>query len=49
MIPYTGIHVGHDFGSSVAAWCALIRPDVFHSVVLMSAPFVGQPSLPFQS
>ncbi|MEY9899346.1 pimeloyl-ACP methyl ester carboxylesterase [Bradyrhizobium sp. USDA 329] len=21
--------VGHDFGSPVAAWCALIRPDVF--------------------
>ena len=31
--------IGHDFGSSVAAWCALIRPDVFRSVVLMSAPF----------
>jgi pimeloyl-ACP methyl ester carboxylesterase len=39
--------VGHDFGSSVAAWCALIRPDVFRSVVLMSAPFGGPPSLPF--
>jgi pimeloyl-ACP methyl ester carboxylesterase len=39
--------VGHDFGSSVAAWCALIRPDVFRSVVLMSAPFTGPPSLPF--
>ena len=25
--------IGHDFGSSVAAWCALIRPDVFRSVV----------------
>ena len=24
--------VGHDFGSPVAAWCALIRPDVFRSV-----------------
>src|ERR1700729_4499837 len=24
--------VGHDFGASVAAWCALLRPDVFHSV-----------------
>ena len=23
--------VGHDFGSPVAAWCALIRPDVFRS------------------
>src|SRR3979409_574881 len=31
--------VGHDFGSPVAAWCALARPDVFRSVVLMSAPF----------
>ena len=35
--------VGHDFGSSVAAWCALVRPDVFRSVVLMSAPFAGPP------
>jgi pimeloyl-ACP methyl ester carboxylesterase len=37
--------VGHDFGSLVAAWCALIRPDVFESVVLMSAPFGGPPAL----
>jgi pimeloyl-ACP methyl ester carboxylesterase len=37
--------IGHDFGSPVAAWCALIRPDVFRSVVLMSAPFGGTPSL----
>ncbi|QNK68333.1 alpha/beta hydrolase [Variovorax sp. PAMC26660] len=36
--------VGHDFGSPVAAWCALTRPDVFRSVVLMSAPFGGPPS-----
>jgi pimeloyl-ACP methyl ester carboxylesterase len=39
--------VGHDFGSSVAAWCALVRPDVFRSVALMSAPFAGPPGLPF--
>ena len=39
--------VGHDFGSSVAAWCALMRPDVFRRVVLMSAPFAGPPGLPF--
>jgi pimeloyl-ACP methyl ester carboxylesterase len=39
--------VGHDFGSPVAAACALIRPDVFRSVVLMSAPFAGSPALPF--
>ncbi len=33
--------VGHDFGSILAAICALVRPDVFRSVVLMSAPFGG--------
>lgn len=33
--------IGHDFGSPVAAWSALIRPDVFRAVVLMSAPFAG--------
>jgi pimeloyl-ACP methyl ester carboxylesterase len=38
--------VGHDFGSPVAAWCALVRPDVFRSVALMSAPFAGPPALP---
>jgi pimeloyl-ACP methyl ester carboxylesterase len=38
--------VGHDFGSPVASYCALLRPDVFRSVVLMSAPFGGPPSLP---
>ena len=41
--------VGHDFGAPVAAWCALIRPDVFRSVVLMSAPFAGPPPLPFNT
>ena len=41
--------VGHDYGSPVAAWCALIRPDVFRSVVLMSAPFGGAPRLPFNT
>jgi len=39
--------VGHDFGAPVAAWCALVRPDVFRSVALMSAPFPGPPALPF--
>src|SRR5258708_36376752 len=33
--------VGHDFGASVAAWCAVVRPDLFRSVALMSAPFAG--------
>src|SRR6516225_2768018 len=41
--------VGHDFGSPVAAWCALVRPDVFRSVALMSAPFTGAPALPFDT
>jgi pimeloyl-ACP methyl ester carboxylesterase len=39
--------IGHDFGSPVAAWCSLVRPDVFQSVAMMSAPFPGPPSLPF--
>jgi pimeloyl-ACP methyl ester carboxylesterase len=39
--------VGHDYGSPVAAWCALVRPDVFQKVALMSAPFGGPPALPF--
>jgi pimeloyl-ACP methyl ester carboxylesterase len=39
--------VGHDAGSSVAASCALVRPDMFQSVALMSAPFAGPPALPF--
>jgi len=43
----TAAVVGHDFGASVAAWCALVRPDIFHSLALMSAPFAGPPDLPF--
>jgi pimeloyl-ACP methyl ester carboxylesterase len=35
--------IGHDYGSPVAAWCALTRPDVFRSAALMSAPFAGPP------
>lgn len=38
--------IGHDFGSPVAAHCALIRPDVFPAVAMMSAPFDGPPVLP---
>ncbi len=41
--------VGHDYGSPVAALCALIRPDVFRSTVLMSAPFGGLPQLPLNT
>jgi pimeloyl-ACP methyl ester carboxylesterase len=39
--------IGHDFGSPVAAYCAVMRPDVFGSIVLMSAPFGGPPPLSF--
>jgi pimeloyl-ACP methyl ester carboxylesterase len=41
--------VGHDAGSPVAAWSALIRPDVFRSVAMLSSPFAGVPSLPFNT
>jgi pimeloyl-ACP methyl ester carboxylesterase len=36
--------IGHDFGSPVAAWCALLHPEIFKSVALMSAPFAGPPA-----
>ncbi|KAI9003915.1 epoxide hydrolase [Hyaloraphidium curvatum] len=39
--------VGHDFGSFLAGHIALMRPDVCQALVLMSAPFTGGPSLPF--
>ena len=38
--------VGHDYGASVAAWSALVRPDIFKRCVLMSAPFDGPPKSP---
>jgi pimeloyl-ACP methyl ester carboxylesterase len=41
--------IGHDFGSPVAAWCALIRPEMFRAVAMMSAPFGGPPPLPFDT
>lgn len=41
--PHVAAVVGHDFGSPVAAWCGMIRPDIFRSVVCMSAPFAGPP------
>jgi pimeloyl-ACP methyl ester carboxylesterase len=47
--PSVAAVVGHDFGASVAAWCALVRPDLFRSVALMSAPFAGPPELPFDT
>src|SRR6202030_4381090 len=41
--------VGRDAGSPVAAYCALIRPDVFRSVAMMTGPFAGPPPLPFDT
>ena len=49
LTPVSTAVIGHDFGSPVAAWCALMRPDVFRSVVMMSAPFGGPPALPFNT
>ena len=43
--PHVSTLVGHDFGSPLAACCTLVRPDLFRSVVLMSAPFAGAPAL----
>jgi pimeloyl-ACP methyl ester carboxylesterase len=45
-IPQVHGVIGHDFGSPVAAWSALIRPDVFPRLVTMSAPFAGPPGFP---
>ena len=44
-----GAVVGHDWGAPTAEWCALVRPDVFESVVLMSTPFDGSPALPLNT
>jgi len=41
--------VGHDAGAPVASWAALIRPDVFRSVTIMSSPFEGPPAMPFDT
>ena len=41
--------VGHDAGAPVASWAALIRPDIFRSLVIMSSPFAGAPDLPFNT
>ncbi|KAK4506461.1 hypothetical protein PRZ48_000193 [Zasmidium cellare] len=48
-IGYTEVKcvVGHDFGTIPAGWAALTRPDIFHSVVHMSVPFVPPASIPF--
>ncbi len=42
-VPKLKAVIGHDFGSPVAASCALMRPDVFPALAMMSAPFAGPP------
>jgi pimeloyl-ACP methyl ester carboxylesterase len=31
--------VGHDWGAPVAWHCALLRPDIFHDLILLSVPY----------
>jgi pimeloyl-ACP methyl ester carboxylesterase len=38
---------GHDAGAPIASWAALIRPDIFRTVTILSSPFEGPPSFPF--
>jgi pimeloyl-ACP methyl ester carboxylesterase len=40
---------GHDAGAPVASWAALIWPDIFRTVTILSSPFEGPPSLPFDT
>ena len=40
---------GHDAGSPVASWAALIRGDVFPKVAILSSPFPGPPKIPFNT
>ncbi|CAI7593301.1 unnamed protein product [Penicillium pancosmium] len=48
---YRSVHcvAGHDCGAVTASTCAVVRPDFFRSVVLMSHPFNGTPELPFNT
>lgn len=41
--------VGHDFGAVTASMAALMRPDLFRSVVMMSHPFKAPATLPFDT
>lgn len=34
------IIVGHDWGAPVAWHCALLRPDIFHAITLLSVPYL---------
>jgi len=38
--------VGHDWGATIAAHCALLRPDIFRAVALLSVPYVPRAAAP---
>ena len=40
---------GHDAGAPVASWAALIRPDMFRKLVILSSPFEGPPAPAFNT
>jgi pimeloyl-ACP methyl ester carboxylesterase len=46
---YKSVHcvVGHDFGAVAASMAALMRPDLFQRLILMSHPYKSIPVLPF--
>jgi len=46
---YRQVHcvIGHDFGALASSMCALMRPDMFRSVVMMSHPAKEVGALPF--
>ena len=46
---HTRVHclIGHDFGAFVTGLAAMARPDFFRSAILMSHPFKGSPTVPF--
>lgn len=33
--------IGHDWGAPVAWHCAILRPDIFHALVLLSVPYLA--------
>jgi pimeloyl-ACP methyl ester carboxylesterase len=37
--------IGHDFGVTPTTYGALMRPDIFRRMVLMSGPFAGPPAI----
>lgn len=48
---YGKVHcvIGHDIGAVSSSMCALMRPDMFESVVMMSHPFKEHAALPFNT